>query len=50
MAQVKDPMLSLLWCRFDPGPGNSLVLQVWPNIYMYVYMYIYMCVCVYIYA
>ena len=20
---VKDPMLSLLWCRFDPSPGGN---------------------------
>lgn len=25
---VKDPMLSLLWSRFDPWPGNFCMLQV----------------------
>lgn len=29
--QVKDPVLSLLWLRFDPLPGNFLVLWVWPK-------------------
>ena len=33
---VKDPALSLqqlgllLWCRFDPWPGNLHMPQVWP--------------------
>ena len=33
---VKDPVLSLqclrllLWCGFDPWPGNSHVLWLWP--------------------
>lgn len=38
MAQrVKDPALSLqqlgslLWCGFDPRPGNSHMLQAWPK-------------------
>ena len=30
MAQrLKDPVLALLWCRFDPWPGNFHILQVW---------------------
>ena len=24
---VKDPALSLLWCRFDPCPGTSACLK-----------------------
>ena len=32
MAQwVKDLVLSLLWCRFDPCPGNFCVLWVQPE-------------------
>ena len=31
MAQwVKDPVLSLLWLRFAPWPGNFCMSQVWP--------------------
>ena len=34
---VKDPVLSLLWpesllwCRFNPWPGNFNMLQAWPT-------------------
>ena len=29
---VKDPVLSLLWCRLDPWPGNFYMLKVWLKI------------------
>ena len=28
---VKDPMLSLLWCGFDPWLGNLHILWAWPK-------------------
>ena len=28
---VKDSVLSLLWLRFDPWPGNFHMLKVWPK-------------------
>lgn len=28
---VKGPVLSLLWHRLDPWPGNLRLLQVWPS-------------------
>ena len=29
---VKDPVLSMLWLRFDPWPGTSICLGVAKNI------------------
>ena len=29
---VGDPVLSLLWCGFNPCPGNFCMLGVWPTI------------------
>ena len=29
--QVKDLALSLLWCRFDPWPGNFHMPWAWPK-------------------
>ena len=28
---MKHSALSLLWCRFDPWPGNFCMPQVWPK-------------------